>query len=181
MVEAFDGRAPNVGVREVPESDWATWRDLRLAALADAPYAFGETLAKAGEQTEAGWRSWWSDDSAGPRFIGAVDSVPRGMCAICFPAGHDGEPLLISMWTSPEARGCGVGRALLDACVAYCERVGYARFRLSVVEDNLPARQLYERYGFVETGGKEPLHSDPSKLVLWMTLQLSGDRASSEL
>ena len=177
MVEIIGRQTQGISVYEVAESDWGIWRDLRLEALADAPSAFGETLARASERTEVEWRSWWGGEGAGPRFIGMVDDAPGGMCAICFPEDHGREPLLISMWTSPNARGRGVGRAMLDACVGYCEQAGHPRFLLGVVEDNLPARRLYEGYGFVDTGRSEPLFSDPSKLVLWMAKQLSAERA----
>jgi ribosomal protein S18 acetylase RimI-like enzyme len=169
-----DGRASAVSVYEVPESDWEIWRDLRLDALADAPYAFGETLARAQSRTDEDWRSWWSDDEGtGPRYIGLLDGAPAGMCGILFPQDLDRAPLIISMWTSPSARGHGVARAMLDACVEYGEAAGYSRLLLGVVDDNLPARRLYERYGFVETGESEPLHSDPSKLVISMAKQLN--------
>jgi GNAT superfamily N-acetyltransferase len=158
-----------VTVYEVPEEDWQIWRDLRLEALADAPYAFGETLAAVKERSEEDWRSWWhGPGTIGPRFIALVDGAPAAMCSICFPEFHGTEPLLISMWASPEVRGRGVSRAMLDACVAYCARTGRPRLLLGVVEDNHSARRLYDRYGFTATGGSEPLFSDPTKLVLWM-------------
>jgi ribosomal protein S18 acetylase RimI-like enzyme len=165
------GPAGAVRVYEVPEEDWQAWRDLRLEALADAPYAFGETLENARRRDEESWRSWWrGPESVGPRLIALVDDAPAAMCSVCFPDFHDNEPLLISMWTSPAARGRGAARALLDACVAYCARTGRPRLLLGVVEDNLSARRLYESYGFALTGGSEPLLSDTSKLVIWMEL-----------
>jgi len=178
MVEIAKDDVARVSVYEVPESDWQTWRELRLEALTDAPYAFGETLARARSLTEAEWRSWWDGrEFAGPRFIGVADGAPAGMCSLCFPEDHDHEPLIINMWTSPRVRGRGLGRAMLDACVTYCVQAGHPRLLLGVVEDNLPARRLYESYGFVYTGGREPLRSNPSTSLLWMTMQLNGNRA----
>ena len=172
------GDVSGVSVYEVPESDWEIWRQLRIEALADAPYAFTEPLARAQSKTEADWRAWWSDDvNCGPRLIGLLDGAPAGMCAICFPEGFDRRPLLISMWTSPKARGRGLGRALLNACVKYCEQAGHPRLLLGVVEDNLPALRLYESHGFVETGDSEPLDDDPSKRVLWMAKQIVAEHA----
>lgn len=167
------GGSMSVHVTEVPESDWELWRELRLEALADSPTAFGETLAMAQAKSDEEWRSWWnSRPLAGPRYIASVDGSPAGMCSICFPENHDKQPLLINMWTSPNARGRGVGRAMLDACVAYCRQEGHPRFLLSVVDDNISASRVYERYGFAFTGHSEPLNSDPSKLVLTMALNL---------
>lgn len=88
-------------VAVVPE-DWVEFREIRLRALADAPDAFGVTLAEAQEQTEgAGAHAWpskprssssataarrlrWGRLAAGPRRdddddLGHVDSAgPRG-------------------------------------------------------------------------------------------------------
>jgi GNAT superfamily N-acetyltransferase len=161
--------AAGIRVYETAEEDWRVWRDLRLEALADAPYAFGETLGQALERDEENWRSWWrGPDPGGPRFIAFVDGAAAAMSAICFPEAHGNEPLLISMWASPKVRGRGAARAMLDACADYCVRTGRPRLLLGVVDDNLPALRLYEGYGFALTGGSEPLLSDPSKHVLWM-------------
>lgn len=47
----------------------------------------------------------------------------------------------------PQARGRGVGKALLDAVAARAQRMGACRVTLEVLENN-PARRLYEREGF---------------------------------
>jgi RimJ/RimL family protein N-acetyltransferase len=168
-VTGAEAEAGTVTVYEVPEQDWRIWRDLRLEALVDAPDAFGETLAQAQARDEENWRSWWSDpDAVGPRFIALVDGVPAAMCAIAFPEDLGGEPLLIAMWSSPKVRGRGAARAMLDACGEYCVRTDRPRLLLGVVEDNVPARTLYERYGFTATGGSDPLRRDPSKVLIWM-------------
>lgn len=167
--QSAENALAGVVVHEVPEQDWALWRDLRIDALTEAPYAFGESLESAKARDEEGWRSWWGDDpTTGPRYLATADGVPLGMCSIVFPPDLDSQPLIISMWTTPAARGRGVGRALIEACIAYCERTGRPRLLLGVVEDNLPARRLYDRSGFTLTGGSEPLASDPSKTLLWM-------------
>ena len=48
--------------------------------------------------------------------------------------------------------GLGIGRALLQACVACARRAGYAQVELDVVADNTRAVTLYESEGFVEFG-----------------------------
>ncbi|WP_169739869.1 GNAT family N-acetyltransferase [Actinospica robiniae] len=162
----------DISVFEPPESDWEVWRDLRLAALRDAPGAFGETLTAALQRDEDNWRGAWRAEPPQPRFIAAIAGKPQGMCSIVLPADHDFQPLIIAMWISPVARGRGLGPALLDACVAWCRRNSFARLRLGVVEDNEAAARLYARYGFRYDGTGEPLLSDPSKLVMWMELPI---------
>jgi GNAT superfamily N-acetyltransferase len=47
-----------------------------------------------------------------------------------------------------EYRGRGVGRALLDAAAAHARKHDCAKLTLEVLEDNAPARRLYESCGF---------------------------------
>jgi ribosomal protein S18 acetylase RimI-like enzyme len=48
----------------------------------------------------------------------------------------------------PGRRGGGVGRALLTAAEALARQSGCCKLTLEVQDDNLPARTLYERFGF---------------------------------
>ncbi|MEY2853371.1 MAG: hypothetical protein RL030_503 [Pseudomonadota bacterium] len=48
----------------------------------------------------------------------------------------------------PGHRGKGVGRALLTAAEAIARQRGCCKLTLEVQEDNLPALQLYGRFGF---------------------------------
>lgn len=48
----------------------------------------------------------------------------------------------------PDYRGKGVGRALLDAVEARARQRGCCKLTLEVLDDNAPARRLYERCGF---------------------------------
>jgi ribosomal protein S18 acetylase RimI-like enzyme len=45
-------------------------------------------------------------------------------------------------------RGLGVGRALLTAAEAHARELGCCKLTLEVQDDNTPARNLYERFGF---------------------------------
>jgi len=51
-----------------------------------------------------------------------------------------------------EARGLGVGRALVRAAVEEARRLGARRITLRVLGHNTPARKLYESEGFVVEG-----------------------------
>lgn len=53
---------------------------------------------------------------------------------------------------APEARGAGVGRALVRAAVEEARRQGARRLSLRVLGHNTAARKLYESEGFVVEG-----------------------------
>lgn len=59
---------------------------------------------------------------------------------------------LYSLATQPEARGKGVGAALLEAAAVTARRRGSRALRLEVRTDNAAAIGLYERHGFRRIG-----------------------------
>lgn len=58
--------------------------------------------------------------------------------------------LMDGLFVAPEARGLGVGTALLDAIFEEAKRRGYAQVRLDVVDTNPRAKALYRDVGFKE-------------------------------
>lgn len=56
--------------------------------------------------------------------------------------------LMDGLFVRPEARGQGVGSALLQAIFVEAQRRGYQEVRLDVINSNPRARALYERAGF---------------------------------
>ncbi|KUF15093.1 GNAT family N-acetyltransferase [Streptomyces silvensis] len=139
-----------IELRTLESDDWPLWRELRLAALAEAPYAFGSTLAQwqgSGDQEER-WRARLSIPGARD-LVAFLDGLPVGMVSGVPVEGADSVEL-ISMWVSPAARGKGVGDHLVRAVERWGAERGAGTLRLSVVPDNSNAVALYERNGFTD-------------------------------
>jgi len=66
------------------------------------------------------------------------------------------------MWVRPQARGHGVGEALIAAVLEWAQARHARSVHLWVTEANKPARRLYERCGFKPTGERQPLPSNPA-------------------
>lgn len=64
---------------------------------------------------------------------------------------------------APEARGRGVGAALLDAALAHGERQGTATMYLEVRCSNHHARRLYGSRGFEEVGRRKHYYRRPAE------------------
>jgi ribosomal protein S18 acetylase RimI-like enzyme len=62
--------------------------------------------------------------------------------------------LLDGICVAREARGQGVGSALLEAICDLAGQRGYDAVRLDVIDANWRARRLYERLGFVASGSQ---------------------------
>lgn len=61
----------------------------------------------------------------------------------------------LGMSVSPRFQGARLGGRLLSHLVDWAREAGLAWIDLGVFEDNAPARRLYERFGFKETGRVE--------------------------
>ena len=140
-------------LRTLESDDWSIWRGVRLTALAEAPHAFGSTLAEwqgAGDREDR-WRARLEIPGS-HNVIAMVDGRPVGMVS-GVPVEHPGDSVeLISMWVSPMVRGRGVGDCLIREVERWAAERGAKSLRLSVMPDNLRAAALYKRRGFTDTG-----------------------------
>lgn len=157
----------DVRTRRLAPADWRLWRDARLASLADAPHAFGSTLAREERFGEADWRSRLSPD-VGMCAIAVLDDQAVGTVGAYTPPDTDA-PLLVAMWVGADARGRGVGDALVRDVLSWAAHGGWARVDLRVADGNVPARNLFLRNGFVPSGRREALESDPTVGTEYLT------------
>ncbi|MFF4603414.1 GNAT family N-acetyltransferase [Streptomyces sp. NPDC001339] len=132
--------------------DWPRWRELRLAALAEAPYAFGSRLADwQGEgDREERWRSRLSIPGSW-NIVAALDGKPAGMAG-GIPGSRKGVVELISLWVGAEARGRGVGDRLVQAVGQWAVQGRAEVLELFVTPGNAHAMALYRRHGFEDAG-----------------------------
>jgi ribosomal protein S18 acetylase RimI-like enzyme len=144
-----------IELRTVGPDDWLAWRELRLAALAEAPDAFGSTLAEWQDESEERWRARLAIPGSHNVLV-VADDRPVGMAS---GVPDDGRAELISMWVSPTARGMGVGNVLIAEIARWAAGRADALY-LSVMPDNAAAIALYARNGFVDTGEPGDLLAD---------------------
>jgi ribosomal protein S18 acetylase RimI-like enzyme len=126
------------------------WRALRLAALEEAPAAFGSRLADWQEAEDQRWRDRLT--SVELNLVAHYDGRAAGMVSVLAAENDPDARELISMWVAPFARGRGVGDLLIAAVVRHAEERGSARVILWVVDGNDRAIAFYRRNGFEETG-----------------------------
>ncbi len=161
-----------MAVERLGEDDWAVFRELRLRSLLDSPEAFGSTYGGESSQTERAWRDWaagrWRGGTAAVFAGRADDGTPVGTATGVEYEAELGVAHVYAMWVAPDARGAGVGRALLDAVAAWARDRGCDRLVLSVTESNESARRFYATDGFDDTGERLPLRegSDVQTLIL---------------
>lgn len=133
-------------------ADWERVRDIRLAALADAPDAFASTLAEESRQPAAYWQERLRRPDA--RTLLAVDGTGRDVGITVVAASFDDLAVgaVYAVWVAPPARGSGAADALVAAALRTARELGYPRVVLDVGEHNAAAQRLYARHGFTATG-----------------------------
>ncbi len=89
-------------------------------------------------------------------------SVPKSMYYICMIDGRivggagiyptDGLPNdtceLVKMYILPDARGKGLGKALINTCVEFAQQQGYKKIYLETMPELARAVSVYEQLGF---------------------------------
>ncbi len=163
-----------IDTRVLAEGDWKMWRELRLAALAEAGYAFGSQLAD--WQGDGDREERWRERLAIPgsyNILAMLDRQAVGM-ASGVPTDHDEVVELISMYVAPVGRGQGVGDHLVRAVEQWARLMGARTLRLAVVEGNKNAWALYQRNGFRDTGELGDLMPDGVRREHIMAKNLAG-------
>jgi ribosomal protein S18 acetylase RimI-like enzyme len=161
-------------IRRVRRDEWTQLRELRLAALGDAPLAFGSTLEHELAFTPDRWQRWAEDSAEGDEFIAVAVAGGRWV-AMARGSGDADDPtsaFVTAVYVLPEWRGQGSGRAVSTAVIDWARERGFDSIRLHVADWNDAARRLYESLGFVATGATEPLPHDPSITEIEMRLTL---------
>jgi len=143
-------------IQRLSSTQGERWRSVRLAALHDAPDAFGTTLAQANAFPPELWSRQVGEF---PTFIAVLDGMDIGVVRASPDIEHPETAFLLSMWVAPDARGTGVGDELIDAVAGWAESDGFLRLVLDVADANASAIELYARKGFEPTGDTGTLPS----------------------
>lgn len=95
--------------------------------------------------------------SSGDTAVLLIGDGPDGLAVMRFRPSIWVEGLecyLAELYVVPELRGQGLGRALMDAVLAFARERGAGYIELNTGEDDVAARGLYETFGFSNREGK---------------------------
>lgn len=82
-------------------------------------------------------------------FIGLIDGVVYGGAGVFPTTGLPTDTCeLVKMYLLPDARGKGLGRALLEACFDFARQSGYQKVYLETMPELKAAVRIYEKLGF---------------------------------
>jgi GNAT superfamily N-acetyltransferase len=160
--------------RLVPEQ-WAIYRQVRLAALTDAPYAFGSTLERERAFDDDRWQQRIRRAAT---FLALREGRPVGTATGVLDDPQDefhvpGAWQLVAMWVTASARGIGAADLLVQAVADHARAEGASALVLWVTDVNDRARAFYRRMGFASTGARQPVRpSEPDHWEEQMARQL---------
>ena len=141
-----------VAARPLERSDHAAWRRLWTDYLVFYEASVPE------EVYAATWERLFSDGAFEPRgFVALADGAAVGLVHYLFHRSCwslEGNCYLQDLFTAPEARGKGVGAALIAAVREAAAERGVTNVYWMTQETNATARRLYDRVarrtGFIE-------------------------------
>ena len=140
--------ASDLQVRAALPSEYPAVTEITVAAYVDGGYIppdadyateLGDTLTRA-----AGAEIWVASDGA--RVLGSVTWCPAGSTWREIARDDEGEFRMLAV--AAEARGRGVGEALVRACLDRARADGLAGVAISTMDMMTGAHRLYERLGF---------------------------------
>lgn len=151
---------PAWGIREVLPDEAEAFVRLRLRGLRDHPFAFAASEGEERQRSVAVTAGRMREARAAGGFVLGGFSEGGLVGTVGFfrqpweKKRHQGA--IWGVYVAPEARGSGLGRALLGEAVARARRLpGLEQIHLSVAVGGVAAHRLYAALGFVEYG-REP-------------------------
>jgi GNAT superfamily N-acetyltransferase len=138
-------------IRQLTGDDLAAYRALHRFGIGESPQGFVDVVETDAARPDAEVTAmlvrgdaWGAFD--GERLVGklTVDALPYPSLAHTF--------WIHAVYVHPDARGSGVSGELMRAAIGAAQAKGASRMALWVNGVNAPAKRLYERIGFRETG-----------------------------
>jgi RimJ/RimL family protein N-acetyltransferase len=143
-----------ISIRAMEPDDWASVRQMRLAALKSSPGSYSLSYDEAASWPEEFWRAEIKGDDH--RIFGLFDGKELIGITAAFTWRGDktGKTALLAMsYIAPAYRKQGLSRKLYDARLNWI--AGQPQFRKVIVghrASNEASRRANQRYGFVQTG-----------------------------
>ena len=140
-----------ITIRRLRTEEVDLFKQLRLTALRDAPYAFPSTYEVALNRSAESWREQAESTARGSdraTFIAFSDDLPIGMAALYRREDKAEEGELLQVWVSADYRGTRLAWDLMDACFQWAQENKFRVIVAGMTKGNARALKFYIKYGF---------------------------------
>jgi L-amino acid N-acyltransferase YncA len=136
-------------IRRLVEADWPVVQAIYLEGIATGNATF-ETEAPA-------WAAWDAAHFPAPRLVAVSDETIVGWAALTRVSTRMvyAGVAEVSVYVANDARGSGVGRALLEKLVSESEANDIWTLQASIFPENTGSFRLHKSCGFREVGRRE--------------------------
>lgn len=139
--------------RKIEADEWQKYKKIRLEALKNDPHAFGSSYKEEIKRTDDEWKNRAksaSADNSKKMFVG----IPKNddeFLAIggAYTENNPEEWHIMAIYVSPEHRGQGIGKVLMDEIIKVMKSRGDVKrliLRVNVAQE--AAVHLYRSFGF---------------------------------
>lgn len=137
------------------QEESARLRELRLRALADAPFAFGADYKVESEKPLEYWQEYLRNTDW---CFAVIDGKDIGLLSVDKADADRGSDCWMASWWIDEAyRGQGIPKLMLNWLDNLCTSKGWTKQGLGVWPENERAIAAYIKLGFIK--GEKPLQS----------------------
>ena len=140
-----------ISVRRIQIDEGELFKRMRLTALRESPFAFASTYKAALRRSPKGWSEQADSTAQGSNrctFIAFSDDSPIGIAALYRTKEESDTGELLQVWVSPEHRGRGVARDLMDAVFQWASANGFRAVVTTIGKGNVRALRFYQKHGF---------------------------------
>jgi len=166
-----------ITIRLAETKDWQTIRDVMLKMLADAPHAFGDTLAEAESREMQEWQQLTEQLTNTPYGCAYIAKDHQGECGFVLgDAAHPqlppGAVIAARLWVAPRQRGMGLGRKLMDVVTCWAKERGMDQIFVGIKDTNLGVVKFFEHLGYDDTGIRQQVSTDSPRQLILMARKL---------
>jgi GNAT superfamily N-acetyltransferase len=154
-------------IRRIQIGETDLYKQMRLASLRDAPYAFSSTYEGALQRSVDSWREQAEGSARGTNratFIAFSDDVPIGIAAIYRLDDQAEVGEVLQVWVERDYRRTGVAWDLMNAVFTWAGENTICRIIARVTNGNARALKFYCKYGF--SINDKSLLGDPDGVLL---------------
>jgi GNAT superfamily N-acetyltransferase len=155
-------------IRRIQIGETDLFKQMRLASLRDAPYAFSSTYESALRRSAKSWCEQADSTAQGSdraTFIAFSDDAPIGIAALYRLSEKPDVGEVLQVWVAPEYRGIGVARNLMDVVFGWAGDNIFRAIVARITNGNTRALRFYRKYGFAHTNEASLNSSDGVTLV----------------